>query len=183
MSDTNVTQTWVALLRGINVGGNNILPMADLRTLLSNLGYSNPKTYIQSGNCIFGATGDAGAISTAITGAVEQQFGFTPPVLTLTKAELQHALGNNPYSDADNALKSVHLFFMDQAAQINTDRMNNLKADSEDFTIARGVIYLHAPNGIGRSKLVAKIDSCVDVPITARNLNSATKITAMADAH
>ncbi|WP_262694406.1 DUF1697 domain-containing protein [Kordiimonas aquimaris] len=172
---------WIALLRGINVGGNNILPMADLRDLLAGLGYTDPKTYIQSGNCVFGASGDATSISNAISGAIDKQFGFAPSVLMLSADELSAALDANPYKDADNALKTVHLFFISEpGAVIDTDRMNDLKADSEHFTASSGVLYLHAPDGVGRSKLVAKIDSCINAPITARNLNSATKILALA---
>lgn len=174
-------QPWIALLRGINVGGNNILPMAELRGLLSGLGYHDPKTYIQSGNCVFAADGSAATISGAITRAIEQQFGFAPQVLTLTPVQLRTALEGNPYAGVESALKTVHLFFMvDAGAAVDTDRINTFKAASEDITVTKGVIYLHAPDGVGRSKLVAKIDSCIDTPITARNLNSVTKILALA---
>lgn len=176
------TTTWIALLRGINVGGHNILPMADLQTLLAGLGYSDVKTYIQSGNAVFTSIEqDAAIISNAITHAISAKFGFAPSVLMLRAEALEAALNDNPYKDAEHAVKTVHLFFVsDMNATVNAALIDEFKAESEAITAAPGVLYLHAPDGVGRSKLMAKIDSCVSAPITARNLNSATKILALA---
>lgn len=182
-------RTWVALLRGINVGGRNILPMADLRACLTTLGYSDVKTYIQSGNCVFRTDADRGdpsegaaAISRDIAAAIETAAGFRPRVFVLTADALHAAIAANPYprQGLDDP-KSVHFYFLsDPSATVDMDALAPLRAGFEDVTRTGGVVYLHAPDGIGRSKLAEHIDRRIGTPVTARNLRTAMKLTDMA---
>ena len=175
-------KTWIALLRGINVGGNNILPMAKLRELLEKLGHKNVKTYIQSGNCVFQSSEHAPSnIEEALSTFIEQEIGFRPQIIALTLDDFNDATSNIPFSYNHDTPKHVRLFFLaEPATQPNLEKLDDLKAESEELFLTDKVCYLHAPEGIGRSKLAAGIEKCVGVPTTARNLNSALKIANLA---
>ena len=110
--------TYIALLRGINVGGNNKLPMRELVSLLEGLGLQNVKTYIQSGNIVFQSEqADPAQLSKAITGAIRQGHGFAPYALILDSQALQAAMAANPFPEGEAEPKSLHLFFMDASPQ------------------------------------------------------------------
>jgi uncharacterized protein (DUF1697 family) len=175
-------QIWIALLRGINVGGNNILPMKDLRGLLDDLGYENARTYIQSGNCVFqSGENEAGKLEGEIGSAIEKQFGFRPHVFVLTLDALDEAIAANPYPQANDDPKSLHFSFLAKPARdVDLGALEALKADNEAFTLTDAVFYLYAPDGIGRSKLAAKTERHLAVPMTGRNLRSVLKITELA---
>ena len=94
-------QTWIALFRGINVGGNNILPMADLKRYLESLDLTNIRTYIQSGNVVFDSTAsDLSSLSETIARQIEEQQGFIPQILLLSLKDLLKAIESNPFSTA-----------------------------------------------------------------------------------
>ena len=108
-------ETWIALLRGVNVGGNNSLPMKGLRELLEGLGHTNVATYIQSGNCVFQSkSASAAKISEGIAAAIKSGFGFKPAVITLSLKELDAALEDNPFPQGSDDLKSVYVFFLSE---------------------------------------------------------------------
>ena len=177
-------KTWIALLRGINVGGNNILPMKDLRALLSDLGYRNPQTYIQSGNCVFGSDdGFAATHQTRIADAINSKFGFSPQVFVLTLEALNDAIAANPYRQGHDDPKTVHLSFLAEPADAaDLETLEACRKDSEAYTLTPAVFYLYAPEGIGRSKLAAKVEKALGVAATGRNLRSAMKIAELAEA-
>lgn len=172
-------QTYIALFRGINVGGNNILPMKSLSALLESHGFRNVKTYIQSGNVVFNAES---ANADTIGDLVNDEFGFSPKVMMLSVNDMQNALSNCPYIKVNGEIsegKSVHFYFCDTEPEMNSersDKLNALRAESEQFTLVGSVFYLFAPQGTGRSKLAAKAESCLGVGATARNLNTVRKI-------
>lgn len=167
----------VALFRGINVGGRNILPMQDLRDILSALGCENVQTYIQSGNAVFTSADDAQSLSLQIKNTIEKRFGFAPQVLLMTTERFEAIAAANPFPDAEETPKFLHVWFLtDTPAAPDLDTLNNLKAPSEQFILADDVFYLHAPDGIGRCKLAAKVDRCLGVATTARNWRTVTKL-------
>lgn len=174
---------WIALLRGINVGGNHVVPMKDLRELLQGLGYRDIETYIQSGNCLFAAdTADARGISRQISGTIEEGFGFRPLVMVYSPASFEAALAANPFPAGDSP-KTVHFFFLaERPASPDLDGLAALAVNGERFHLDDDVFYLHAPQGIGRSKLVEKLGRFVPVQATARNLATVTRIAEMARA-
>jgi uncharacterized protein (DUF1697 family) len=167
--------TFIALFRGINVGGNNIIPMKELASLLTERGYENVQTYIQSGNVVFDRRDTTGA---EIGALIEERFGFRPEVLILTSWELEQAIENNPYSPVEG--KHCHFYFCSSTPDsINTAKLKELKSTSEEYFMNGNVFYLHAPDGIGRSKLAANVERCLGVPATARNLNTVNKLSNM----
>jgi len=172
---------YVALFRGINVGGKHILPMQDLRDLLAELGCENVRTYIQSGNAVFSASDDRISLSAKITSTIEERFGFAPQVLLLTIERLAAIASANPYPEVEAAPKFLHVSFLtEKAGNADVDAINALKAESERFTLTDDALYLHAPDGIGRSRLAAKIDRHLGVSTTARNWRTVMKLLDLA---
>lgn len=168
---------FIALFRGINVGGNNILPMAELREIFLHLGFSNVKTYIQSGNVVFDSTDDDVNIG-AIQQAVLSAKNFQPKVLLLTIDAWQSAIENNLFSVTDG--KALHFFFLESPCQNpNITKLDDLRADSEEYRLIGKVFYLFAPDGIGRSKLAAGAEKALGVPVTARNWNTVSKLNSL----
>lgn len=168
--------TFIALFRGINVGGKNIVPMKELAALLTLHGYENVQTYIQSGNVVFDrrSTPDS-----EIGVLIEEKFGFRPEILILTSRKLEQAIEDNPYSPAEG--KHCHFYFCSSTpGSINTAKLTELKSASEEYFMKGNVFYLHAPDGVGRSKLAANVERCLGVPATARNLNTVNKLSKMA---
>jgi len=172
---------WVVLLRGINVGGNNILPMADLRDILSGLGFKNVRTYIQSGNCIIESNqADPDNISDAISDAIEKKFSFRPHVMTVPGETLIKALEANPFPQAIEEPKFLHFFFMTEKPEaIDEEAFNAIQKPGELYAYKNRVFYLYAPDGIWKCKIGAKVEKMLGVPMTARNLRTVMKLKAM----
>lgn len=176
--------TYIALLRGINVGGNNKLPMKALTALLEAMGMQKVKTYIQSGNVVFQSERtDSAALAKEITAAIAQAHGFAPQVFLLDIQTLAAAMAANPFPEGTDEPKSLHLFFLEGIPQKpNLAALEAVKAPNERFALIDQVFYLHAPDGIGRSKLAESIGKGVGVSITARNWRTVSTIFEMAQA-
>lgn len=172
----------IALLRGINVGGANKLPMKDLVSVLEALGCSNVKTYIQSGNAVFTSSHeDRGQLEARISDAIESRFGFRPNTMVLSLEQIEKAVERNPFHEAAADPKTLHLYFLaSEAPNPDLDGLAVLRANDERFALDGQVFYLHAPAGIGRSKLAAGVERALGVPVTARNWRSVMKILEMA---
>lgn len=173
---------WVMLLRGINVGGTGTLRMADLRALLEKLGGQHVDTYIQSGNVVFSGLVDADAFGEIVAAEIELAHGFRPRVLVVAEEDFREICRNYPFRDAFEAPKTGHVWFLSGPATPDAAALSALAADSERFEIAERAFYLHAPDGIGRSKLAERAERLLGVPATARNLNTCQKLVAMLDA-
>lgn len=171
-------KTWIALLRGINVGGKHKMPMKELVLLMESNGFSNVRTYIQSGNVVFESPQRP---LDKIGQLIEQQFGFMPYIFVLDRDELMGAVANCPY-ESDQG-KTIHYFFLDREPEtIDHGLLDSLKADSEQYALIEKVFYLYAPEGIGRSKLVDKMGKALPgVTMSARNLNTINKLVGMVE--
>jgi len=171
----------IALLRGINVIGNNKLPMTELAALLAGMGLRDVQTYIQSGNAVFSCSlKNKATLAAKITAAIKAQHGFAPHVLLLDAAELKQAMAGNPYPDAVAVPKSLHLFFLDEVPQHpDLKSLEAIKAGGEQFKLAGKVFYLHTPDGFGPSKLAARVEKSLGVAATARNWNTVCKLAEM----
>jgi uncharacterized protein (DUF1697 family) len=175
-------QKYIALFRGINVGGKNILPMKELVSILESMGAVDVKTYIQSGNAVF--TSSQVLTQSWCQGfevAIQKERGFTPKILLLTKKELDRAIANNPFPTEDG--KTLHCFFLSaQVEQIFLQQIVQIKASSEKTYLKEQVFYLYTPEGFGRSKLAARAEKLLGVPATARNWNTVLKLAQLSDA-
>lgn len=169
-------KTYIALFRGINVGGRNILPMKDLIKILEDLGCLQVKTYIQSGNVVFKTEGNnQESLAEKISQRIEEHFQFKPKILLLETTELEQAINNNPFP-TDNG-KVLHFFFLESRPTApDLKGLTAVKTDSEEFRLHNNIFYLYAPDGIGRSKLAAKVDQKLGVAVTARNWNTVCKL-------
>ncbi|MBL8817729.1 MAG: DUF1697 domain-containing protein [Planctomyces sp.] len=172
---------WVGLLRGVNVGGRNKLPMAQLSALFESLGYRNVRTYIQSGNVVFGSTTtSAGKLGRGILDAIEESFGFRPDMVLLNKQQFRTAIRNNPFADAVSAPKTLHFYFLDsQPKNPDLDGLAKLSAGTEHFQLIDSVFYLHTPDGFGTSRLAGTVEKKLGVSATARNFNTIQAIDLM----
>lgn len=172
--------TYIAFLRGINVGGKNRLSMLELVGIFQALGYENVQTYIQSGNVVFSSNEKIGAKETAkIRAGILEKIGFEPSVMILSQKQLQDAVFHNPFPS--NEGKALHFFFLEShSTQSNLKRLTALKNASEEYAIDDKVFYLYAPAGIGRSKLASSVERTLGVALTARNWNTVSKLASMA---
>ncbi len=175
--------THIALFRGINVGGNNVLPMKALVKLLEQMGLAAVQTYIQSGNVVFQSDeNDLPTLAASISSQVQRQFGFAPKVLLLSAQQLLQAIDNKPFPDSEG--KALHFYFLDRPADHpDRERLEQLKSDSEQYQLTGQVLYLYAPEGIGRSKLAAAVEQCLGVAVTARNWNTVAKLQQLCEAN
>ena len=187
--------THVALLRGINLGGRNKVAMAELRTLVAGLGHTGVSTYIQSGNVLFTAPGDVDCAVTAraITEAIAATLGVTSPVIVVTREELAQILADNPFPDEPDP-RRVHAVVLSEppwpelAVKLDAARAKSAAAGGTDEVLAVGrTLYLHTPDGYGRSVLAEALLRVVSSPKsgatgTARNWATMTKLLELCDA-
>jgi uncharacterized protein (DUF1697 family) len=175
-------KTYIALFRGVNVGGRHLLPMRDLKALMARAGCLDVRTYIQSGNAVFrSAAADDERLANALAAAVLKARGFEPRVLVRTLAEVRDAATNNPFPDACAIPQALHLFFLaERAARADLGAMQALKSGTERFALKGRVLYLHTPDGLGRSKLAAAAERLLGVEATARNWRTVQALIALA---
>ena len=175
-------ETWIALLRGINVGGNNVIKMADLKSDFESLKLKNVRTYVQSGNVVFDSTAKTAlSLTKRICSQIKRRHGFQPQLLILNRNDLLAAINSNPFPKATLHPKTLHFFFLaEPAADPDIEAISNAKHQTENYKLTSNTFYLHAPNGIGRSKLAASVEKYLGVVTTARNFRTVEKLKSMA---
>lgn len=175
---------YVALLRGINVGGKNTVAMADLRTWVADLGHTDVATYINSGNVVFTSGApqlDDAGLAAAIEEKITDESGLRIAVLVRAANELSAALAANPFPDGDPS--RVLIAFMDEPPDTATVESWNAVESGDDEARAIGrVIYVHFPDGMGRSKLGARVVGGKGPQITTRNIRTVRKLLEMVQA-
>ncbi len=177
-----MTSTYIALLRAVNVGGVASLPTKDLVRLLEKLGVADVRTYIQSGNAVF-RTGrkEAARLPARIRAAIGRKLGFAPEVIVLRLEDLEGAIAANPYLEAGAAPASVHLTFLASAPKApDLAALEKMRKPNERFALKGKVLYLHAPDGVGKSKLAARIERSLGVAGTTRNWRTACTLVELA---
>lgn len=174
--------TYIALFRGINVGGNGSLPMKELVATLEEVGARKVRTYIQSGNAVFeSAERNVARLSKQISAEVMKRRGFAPHVHILTLGALAKAIAENPFPDAVGDPSRLHLGFLASSPKSPDLRtLFSLKIESERFHLTESVFYLHAPDGVGRSKLASRSERLLGVPMTDRNWRTVCKVMELA---
>lgn len=176
---------WVALLRGINVGGHRPVPMAALREAFAGMGAARARTVVQSGNVVFDHARDAShaaALRETLELGLAAAFGFEIPVLLRDAGRFRAAAEANPFA-ADAAQPAHgHVWFLDgRATGADTAGLDRLKSPTERWHLDGDTFYLHAPDGVGRSKLAAAAERLLGVAATARNLRTVESLCALLD--
>ena len=171
--------TYVALLRGINVGGNNKVPMADLRTMCLGLGYDNVETYIQSGNVVFDASGSEASVVAAMEAALLATFGLTLSVVVRSAAELVEIVARNPFRGETDGTKLHVTCFSSPLPAATVAKLDPALAPPDTFTLDGRNMYLHLPGGMGTSKLAVHISQKLGKLGTSRNWNTLLKLVEM----
>jgi uncharacterized protein (DUF1697 family) len=175
-------KTYIALFRGINVGGNNILPMKELVTVLESIGLRNIKTYIQSGNAVLqSAEKNTATLALKISRTIKQSHGLEPKVWLIDAAVFRKAILANPYSEAESEPNTLHLNFLASIpASPDWNALEKLKSATERFKLIGDVLYLHAPDRMGKSKLYASLEKKLGVAMTTRNWRTVCKLMELA---
>jgi len=180
----------IALLRGINVGGHNKVAMADLRAVVTGLGHTDVATYIQSGNVLFTSDeADTEVLGTALEEAITRSLGVKPSVIVLSRGELARVVRDTPYPDEPNP-KLVHAVFFRgpvppgsaEAIEAGQRRAAERGSGRDSARIVGPTVYVHTPDGFGRSELALYLLGRSAGPLaagTARNWATVTKLLAL----
>lgn len=180
MYNHNKVTKHIILLRGINVSGKNSIKMQDLRLLLTNAGFEEVISYIQSGNIILSSPLAKNEVKSTIHHLIQEKLGLDIEVFVITAEELHQALLNNPFQMEHEPNK---LFITFLSAQPSTDLVNKLQAKNhgqEEFQLINNVLYFYLPEGMAKSKMNNNyFEKSLKVKATGRNLNTVQKLISL----
>ena len=172
---------YAALLRGINVGGHRRVPMAELRTLLGELGHEDVATHLQSGNAVFrSASATRTTLAAGLERAIQEHFGFPVDCLVRDGAYLKAVADACPFPAAELEAKQLHVTYFDKP--VDAARFASLDPDAfrpEEFRLGDRALYLYAPDGLGRSKLAVALGRPAltrGLVATSRNWNTVVRL-------
>ena len=176
--------TYIALLRGINVSGKNIIKMDALRATLVNVGLQDVQTYIQSGNVVFKYDDVAVEfLQKLIEDSIFENFGFQPPVFVIECSQLESIYNQNPYLKAyPDQLDKLHITFLSAVPLADiTEHLKTSTYSPDDFSIVGNAVYLYCPEGYGKTKLTNTFfEKKLKLQATTRNLNTIHQLLSMA---
>lgn len=177
------TLTYIALLRGINVSGHNMIKMADLKRVFANLGFSNVQTYLQSGNVVFDSVKKFGSeIRIIIENEILTAFGLSVPVIVLEKDTLLSIQNECPLSSENLEKTAVYITF--PAEKMSVDAFQKLVLPlqpKEGITCTENAIYLYLPTGYGRTKLNNNFfEKKLKIVATTRNWKTVNELLILA---
>lgn len=176
--------TFIALLRGINVSGAKTIKMDDLRLTFQKPGFENISTYIQSGNVVFSTTETATSqLAAKISESIKTDFGFEVPVIVLSAEELQTIIRNNPLNDGTKDTAFLHVTFLSKnPIAFNLSDIEAKKQGNEEINISGKVVYLYCPHGYGKTKLTNTfLESKLKATATTRNWKTCGELLRMAE--
>jgi len=171
---------YIALLRGINVGGHKKIMMTDLRVIFEKSGFLAVRSYIQSGNVIFQSNEvDTKKLEKLIENALEKAYGFLVPVIILTRSKLEKIVSDNPFKplEGDDTGKIYYVFLKDVPKRKTLELFKETKFQNERFFICKNYIYLKCLCGMGNAKLNNNLfEQKLQVKATARNHKTVSKL-------
>ncbi|MBK7405116.1 MAG: DUF1697 domain-containing protein [Phycisphaerales bacterium] len=173
---------YVALLRGVNVGGRNRLPMAALARLLADTGCVEIRTLIQSGNAVFRASpSKAKRLAEDLGGRIEHEFGFRPRVILRSAAEMGRIGTAHPLAEPGLPDKALHVAFLDrEPTDAEVARLDPSRSPGDRFVVRGAEMYVCLPRGVAESKLTtAYVDSALSATSTWRNWNTVRRLREM----
>lgn len=173
---------YIALYRGINVGGKNSVKMESLRALHERLGHKGVKSYIQSGNIVFEASGSAEAIARKMVAEFSKEFGFEAKIVVVDGKRWAAMVKSNPYAKfAAKNPKAVHAAICQgERSAKGLQALLTKTGGNEAFAVGNGIVYLHAPDGFGTSKFAAGMEKACGVPMTVRNWRTVEELCKLA---
>jgi len=174
----------ISMLRGVNVGGHNIIGMEALRDAYQGIGLRNPQTYVQSGNVVFTTDErDLTALARRIEDTLERKFGFRPGVVLRTAKEMRDVIERNPFAGRkDIPPNKFHVTFLGTMPDAEmSGAVLQIKPSPEELRLDGRELYIYFPEGMGRSKLVPVLDKALKKSGTARNWNTVTMLLEMAE--
>jgi uncharacterized protein (DUF1697 family) len=179
-----VVTRWIALLRGVNVGGGNKIAMPALRVSCEACGFERVSTYIQSGNLVFDASGDEASVTAALRKLLADEHGLKVPVVVRTAKEMDRLVDRHPGLAAGIDPKYLHIVFLDKRAkQSDAERIDAGRYEPDVFEVDGREVYVTYPTGSGRSKLTIEVfEKAFGVTATARNVNTVHKLIELARA-
>ena len=174
--------TYVALLRGINLGSHNKVAMPALRTLVEGLGYDDVSTYIQSGNVVLTTTESAAKVGSALQKAIAKEFGIDVAVVVRTRSQMKKVVDGNPYRKKAKDVGHLHVVYLaGKPAAAKVKALTNADWGDDEVAVKGTEAYLHLPNGYGRAKLNNMlVEKQLGVAGTARNWRTTTKLLELA---
>jgi uncharacterized protein (DUF1697 family) len=169
-----VVKRWIALLRGVNVGGGNKIGMPALRASCEEHGLERVATYIQSGNLVFDADGNEATVTKAVRDVLGDRHGLQVPVVVREVNEMDKLADRHPGLALGIEPKYLHIHFLDKRVKAaDTDKVDRSRYEPDTFEIDGREIYVTYPNGSGRSKLTIEVfERAFGVVATGRNLNT-----------
>ncbi|SEU29461.1 DUF1697 domain-containing protein [Paenibacillus sp. NFR01] len=171
--------TYIALLRGINVGGNRIIRMAELKTMCESLGLEKVRTYIQSGNIVFGSAAEAGELERLLHRSIEETFGFPVDVMVRSLEELEAVIAGNPFplTTAEEFKRLYVTFLKEEPKKEGLEKVAQI-ADGADKMIMKGrTMYTLYEISVSKSKLFQMpLDKWLGTTLTARNWATTGKL-------
>ena len=178
-------QTYISILRGINVGGNRAVKMEELRELYAGLGFTDIQPYIQSGNLVFrSGKQETSELESAIAQKIFEQYHFEVPVMVLGVEILKQIVAENPFvNDPDKAEASLHVTFLAQKPSLEaSERIMALNHLPDQCSISGKSVYLHCPNGYGQTKLTNNFfESKLSVTATTRNWRTVRELIRLSE--
>ena len=172
---------YIILFRG--VGGATQLPTKPLREALTEAGFKDVATYINSGNAVLSSRKGAASVTAEIARITKKEFGFDKAIHVVTREEWAELIANNPFPDAVAIPKFLHAAVLaDRPEKGKVEALRAFAKGGERIEIVGKVAYLHTPEGFGTSKLAEKFDKGIGVPNTARNWNTVIALAKMAAA-
>jgi uncharacterized protein (DUF1697 family) len=178
------SDVYVALLRGVNVGGKNKLSMSSLVALFADAGCDDLQTYIQSGNVVFRAKSDlAHQIPGAVSKAISDRLGLRVPVITRSITQLRSIAGSNPFLSSALDPTKLHVALLaDKPDRSMVAALDPDRSPPDEFVVRGREIFLQCPNGMARTKLTnAYFDSKLKTTSTVRNWNTVVKLLEIAE--
>jgi uncharacterized protein (DUF1697 family) len=176
---------FISLLRGVNVGGHNIIKMDALRALFESLGFRNAQTYVNSGNVVFHAKERSAALLTKkIQDSIEKKFGFRPTIVLRSTEELRAIIAANPFAKRKDIEPGKFLvtFLEATPAEEALAAALKIKTDPEELRIVGSEAFIYFPNGMGRPKMSwPAIERALKTTGTGRNWNTVNKLLAIAE--
>lgn len=177
---------FIALLRGINVSGQKIIKMSELKLLFEEIGFQDVQTYIQSGNVIFSSKEKSGGkLEAKISSGIKNKFGFDVRVIILSPEEIEYTLNNNPFIKKKKEFERLYVTFLSYApSKENSQKLNSIDYSPEEYKIDEKLVYLFLPNGAGNAKLNNNLfEHKLKVSGTTRNWKTITILSELAKSY